>query len=72
MIGGEIGMVDRAHVETSLVGEVVCLPSRTVAIEGSALDEKNVVLVSFGTIGNNTCFVGAVEEGSGWGTVASM
>ena len=32
MVGGEIGMVDRTHVETSLVSEVVCLPSRTVAI----------------------------------------
>ena len=32
VIGGVVGMVDRAHVEASLVGEVVCLPSRTVAI----------------------------------------
>ena len=65
-------MVDRTHVEASLVGEVVTLPGRTVAIEGSTFDEKNVVLVSFGAVGNNTSFVGAVEEGRGWRTVAAI
>ena len=65
-------MVDRAHVEASLVGEIVTLPGRTVAIDGSTFDEKNVVLVSFGTIGNNTGFIGAVEEGCGRRTVATI